>query len=284
MVTTEIYKVRSDQETVKNKRWSCSVSPKFATQLSVKADDHLRIRREDPDCYLRIREIHNKDKYPLRVPERTREDCDLGHHETVQISTIVPQEAYMEARQTSGLAETVWDDGAQENILVYAPHGGDIEFGTDDTAIRLYNKLTANNHQCSLWALHGFGENAFQRWHASKPALTNGNYPGLEQVSDREYDLVISFHVQNKNYTAVGGAISDDIRKAIVEELDSRIKDRYEFRWRHDNMRWKGASKANLVNNVCRDGGIQIEMQPIIAYKYRKRVSNAIYSVVEGSL
>lgn len=282
MVTTRVYKARSGQNKVKNKRWSCSLSPSLSTQLNAEKDDHIRIEHSGEPCYCRVREIHEKEKYPLRIPERTREKSGIDHHADVTVSKVVPQESYMEARRLSGLAETVWDDSRQQEVLVYAPHGGDIEFGTDDAAIRLYNKLDRNGYDCSLWALHGFGENSFNRWHASKPGLSSGSYPGLDQISDREYDLVISFHVQSKNYTAVGGRIDDSIRRRIADEMDERIRDRYEFRWRHENMRWKGVSDSNLVNSLCKDpGGIQIEMQPIIGYKYRKRVVNSVFSVIE---
>jgi phage replication-related protein YjqB (UPF0714/DUF867 family) len=187
----------------------------------------------------------------------------------------------MKARRSGDLAETVWDDLKQSRILVYAPHGGDIEFGTDDAAIRLYRKLQNNGFDCSLWTLHGFNPNSFARWHASKPGLTSGSYPGLDQVSDRTYNLVVSFHVQSEGYTGVGGAIDDEFRKQVVEEMDRRMRDRYEFRWRHSDMRWTGVSDSNIVNKLATDGGLQIEMQPIIGYKYRKKAADAVYTVIE---
>lgn len=216
--------------------------------------------------------------------EQTRDGTGLSHHEPVEVSKLIPRESYIEARRTNGLAETVWDDGGQETILIYAPHGGDIEFGTDDAAIRLHNTLTDAGYTCSLWTLHGFGPSLFSRWHASKPSLTSGCYPGLDQVSDRTYDVVVSFHVQSKPYTAVGGQINDSIREAIASEMDDRIKDRYQFRSAHDDMRWKGLSDTNLVNKLSDSGGIQIEMQPIIGYKYRKKAVESVVAVLEDTL
>lgn len=285
MVSTKIYKSRSGHSGVVGKRWSCSVSPALSDTLNVDVDDHVRIDRADDKrpCYARVRKVHDKEKYPLRVPKRTREGCGLEHHEVVSLSPIVPQESYIEARRTHGLSETVWDDKEQDSILVYAPHGGDIEFGTDDAAIRLYHRLTANGYRASLWCLHGFGDNSFSRWHASKPGLTAGSYPGLEQIRTREYDIVVSFHVHNEPYTGVGGSIGDAFREAVADEMGERIKDRYEFRHRHGSMRWKGVSESNLVNKLCSGtGGLQLEMQPIIGYKYRNRAVNAVCSVIQN--
>jgi hypothetical protein len=35
------------------------------------------------------------------------------------------------------------------------------------------------------------------------------------------------------------------------------------------------------VNKLASDGGLQIEMQPIIGYKYRKRAVESVYSVID---
>ncbi len=268
------------------KRWSCSVSPGLSDRLGVAVDDHVRIDRDgDPPCHARVRAIHSKEKYPFRVPERTRESAGLDHHERVALSGVVPREEYVEARRVGGLAETVWDDGRRDEVLVYAPHGGDVEFGTDDAAIRLYHALEERGYGASLWCLHGFGADSFGRWHASKPGLTAGSYPGLERVRTRNYDLVVSFHVQDESYTAVGGGAEESLRAAVAAEMDDRIRDRYEFRHDHGEMRWAGRSDGNLVNRLCAGpGGLQVEMQPIVGYKYRKRAVRAVASAVEDSL
>ena len=285
MVSAKIHKSKSGHDKVIGKRWSCSISPSLSDKLNAGVDDHIRINRNDDKkpCYTRVRKIHSKEKYPLRIPERTREKSGLEHHEDVSLSPVVPEGNYTQARRTHSLTETVWDDSRQDNILVYAPHGGDIEFGTDDAAIRLYHKLTANNYQASLWCLHGFGDNSFSRWHASKPGLTSGSYPGLEQIRTRNYDLVVSFHVQDKSYTGVGGKIGETFREEVAKEMSEQIKDRYEFRHQHENMKWKGVSDSNLVNKLCSGtGGLQVEMQPIIGYKYRKKAVDSVFSAVEN--
>lgn len=284
MVSVKVFKPRSGQDAVREKRWACSLSPRCASRLDVSANDHVRIEDGEKALCCRVREIHEKDEYPLRVSEKTRDSTGLEHHAEVTVRKQIPGESYMKARRTGDLAETVWDDLKQSQILVYAPHGGDTEFGTDDAAIRLYRKLQNSGFDCSLWALHGFNPNSFARWHVSKPGLTSGCYPGLDQVKDRTYDLVVSFHVQSKGYTGIGGAIDESFRKRVAEEMDSRIRDRYEFRWRHSDMRWKGVSDSNVVNKLARDGGLQIEMQPIIGYKYRKKAVESAHSVIKDRL
>jgi phage replication-related protein YjqB (UPF0714/DUF867 family) len=94
--------------------------------------------------------------------------------------------------------------------------------------------------------------------------------------------LVISFHVQDKNYTGIGGSIEEEFRKAVSDEMDKKIRNRYEFRYKHNEMRWKGVSDENLVNKLCsEEGGLQVEMQPIIGYKYRKKAANSVFKSIE---
>ena len=43
-------------------------------------------------------------------------------------------------------------------------------------------------------------------------------------------------------------------------------------------------SDSNVVNKLATDGGLQIEMQPIIGYKYRKKAMESVYEAITEKL
>lgn len=284
MAQVQVHKARSDQTRLKSRGRRCSVSPELRDRLKLTESDHIRVSKAGQSAYFVVDEIHESDSYALRTAKNGRKRLDLRSGDAVTVSKQVPFQSFIEARRTGGLAETVWDDEAQNSILVYAPHGGDIEFGTDDAAMRLYRRIQAAGKPCSLWALHGFNPSAFSRWHVKKPFRTSGCYPGFEQVADRQYDTVVSMHMHNESYTAIGGQADESLRAGIAEELRGRLRDRYDVVTDVDEMKWAGTADDNAVNGLAGSGGVQIELQPIVAYKYRKKVAESVFAAIERSL
>jgi len=292
MVKTKIYKARSDQDMLGKKR-SCSVSKELAERANIEPIQHIRIDADDRSMYCLVKETHEKSEYPLRMPAATRTRFDFDHRQDVRLSKIVPMDNYMEARRTGGFAETVWDDGQQDTFLLMSLHGGDIEFGTDDVPIRCYKKLQSEGLPSSAWMCHGFNNSfrsdAFKNWHISKPCRSIDSYPGLTQIADRRYDYAVSLHVQGKDddreeyYIGVGGQIADDVRIAVAERLRDRTGKTVETDL--DKMKWSGTHDLNAVNYLSKDGGgLQLELTPGTAYRYRKTVAEVIYNVLSDQI
>lgn len=289
MVETTVHKALSEQSRLLARGRRCSISEQIAQRLNLTEQDHVRVMSGETGAYYVVDEIRENGP-SFRTGKKGRTRLGLRPGETIRLAQQVPFRSSTAARRKGGLAETVWDDGQHESILVYAPHGGDVEFGTDDAAMRLHRYLTATGFDVSLWALHGFNPphradtddspSAFSQWHIKKPFRTTGNYPGLDRVADRRYDMVVSMHMQNESYTAVGGQADRELRERIADELADRIRDRYDFTADTDEMQWAGVAQDNTVNGLARRGGIQIEMQPIVAYKYRKKIAEGTATVL----
>lgn len=284
---TTCYKARSDQKRLKSKRRRCSISPELQRRLGVEEGRHLRVGHDGRDAYFVVDEIHDETEYPFRTAKRGRRRIDVAPGETVTVSNVVPDENYLAARQFGGFAETVWDDGRQDEILFVAPHGGDVEFGTDDIAIRSYKAMRNDGLSASAWMCHGFNnsltKDSFTRWHLKKPCRSIASYPGLRRVSDRRYDHCVSFHMQNKDedrdeyYIGVGGRIDDEIRFEIGELLRENTGKNVVVDL--DEMMWNGMSPDNSVNYLSKHGGLQLELTPGTCYRYRRKVAQTVFEV-----
>jgi phage replication-related protein YjqB (UPF0714/DUF867 family) len=287
MVRTTVHKARSDQEMLGKTR-SCSVSEELADRMGITPIQHVRIDSSEWSMYCLVKSVHEESDYPLRMPKATRERFGFTHRQSVRLSKIVPREDYMTARRTGGFAETVWDDGRQDTLLLMSLHGGDVEFGTDDVPIRCYKKLQREGLPASVWMCHGFNNSfesdAYTNWHTSKPCRSIDSYPGLTRVADRRYDYAVSIHVQGKDaerdeyYIGVGGRIDESVRTAVAERLRDRTGKTVETD--HDEMKWSGTHELNAVNHLSKaGGGLQLELTPGTAYRYRKAVARTIYDV-----
>lgn len=186
---------------------------------------------------------------------------------------------YTAAWCVDGAAETLWAN-PDATVCIVAPHGGDIEYGTDDCAARIHKRLRATGIQPTTWMYHGWGEDAFDRYHISSNRLAFDRFDKLGRLSDRRFQYAVAVHMHNEDYNAVGGQADEAIRRRIVDHLDDELPK--ENRYRHGEMRYAGEKDSNIVNRLTADGGssIQLELTPKTCYIYRKRVARAVTDVV----
>lgn len=290
MVEITVHKARSDQTRLKRKSRRCSLSSKFRERLGVDINQHIRVEHDGVAAYYVVDQFHESDEYPFRTAKKGRKRIGVRPTDQVTVSTLVPRGEYLEARMNGGFTETVLDDGKQDSILFVAPHGGDIEFGTDDVAVRSYKAMQNNGLPASTWMCHGFNnsltKDSFRRWHIKKPCRSIPSYPGLQSVADRRYDHVVSFHVQSKDkerdeyYIGVGGCVDDEIRFEVADRLREKTGKTVEEDL--EEMKWSGTNEDNCVNYLSKDGGLQLELTPGTAYRYRRRVAQVVYDVFSG--
>lgn len=292
MIETKIYKARSDQD-ILGKTRSCTLSEQLADRMNIEPIHHIRIDTPDQSMYCLVKDTHKENSYSLRIPKATRDRFNFEHHDTVKISSTVPIDDYMEARRKAGFAETVWDDGKQDTLLLMAQHGGDIEFGTDDVPVRCYKKMQSEGMPVSVWMCHGFNNSfktdAFRNWHISKPCKSINSYPGLKQVATRRYDYTVSIHMQNKDesregtdkneyYIGVGGCIDDSVRFDVAERLRDRTGKTVVTDL--DEMKYAGQHELNSANYLSKSANsLQLELTPKTAYVHRKSVAKIVYNV-----
>lgn len=86
-----------------------------------------------------------------------------------------------------------------DQVIVLAPHGGNIETGTSLQVNRFAAELPAiNSTPVNIWNVEGkWGNNqTFERWHITSTSLDTASYPGLANLLpiDGTFDYAISFH------------------------------------------------------------------------------------------
>lgn len=260
--------------------YRCAVSTALANRLDVSTGRHLRVESEATRAFVVVHEIYRGDRPTLALAEPGRERLHVHEHSPVSVSGQVPREDPMTARRVGGFAETVWDAGARDRFLVSACHGGDVEFGTVDAAIRVYRGLRDQGSPCTLWACQGFQPDAFDRWHVPEPCLSPESYPGLSRLVDRRFDHAVSIHMQNADHVGVGGRVDDKVRHAVGDALRERLPDAKRVVTDLDEMKLTGRSGTNSVNYLAEHGGLHLELTPVTCYRYRKRVARAILDVL----
>lgn len=274
----------TDSEKLEDREDFCSISKELQRKLGVDKRAHIRVDHPSFATYYRVYNFHEDNEKPLLVREDGLKRFGVGEGVQVKLSSTVPQEDFMEARHTGGIAETVWDNEKQDKVLVTAPHGGDIEFGTDDMAVRLYKQLEKEDVPVSLWACHGFNQQAqkgssYERWRIHKPTDSTGSYPKLQEVVDRRFDHVVSFHLQKPKVFSVGGKADAKIRGEVADRLDGLLG--FDAMTDVDNMPNPGTHPRVSTNALSKNGGLHIEMPRQVCYNKRRTVALQVKKVLE---
>lgn len=116
--------------------------------------------------------------------------------------------------------------------------------------------------------------------------MSPSSYPGLARVSDRGFDCCISFHVWNGSEVLIGGLADAALREQLGRRIAEAIDNKREIITDYTDMKYAGNTMQNVVNWQTDDGesGIQIELTPVLARQYRKRVARAVADWVDDRL
>lgn len=139
----------------------------------------------------------------------------------------------------------VWE--RESNILVIAPHGGKIEFGTSEIA----EGIAADD--LSLYAFEGLKESGNRRLHITSTRFDEPECVAL--VAACEKAIAIHGETSSEEVAYVGGrdrAILDQIRVSLTQ-LGFCVK-------QHPNSNLQGMCPTNICNRTIRRMGIQLEL------------------------
>jgi phage replication-related protein YjqB (UPF0714/DUF867 family) len=182
---------------------------------------------------------------------------------------------------TGHRTELLYDDGTNDEAVVCAAHGGDVEPGTAAQAIDLAGRLPA----ATCWACLGYDDEgeAFERFHPASSAIRPENHPLLGRIADREFETVISLHGLGEEGLLVGGALDSAVKHRVADRLDQAVAPAVEPVFEGD---YAGVSPENFANWLARDGrGLQIEMGPGVRGEEADAVTDALEGlVVDGVL
>lgn len=259
----------------------CSLRSDVADELNRESGQQVRLRwtgDRGTSAAFTIHELHDDDA-EIRVGQKGRQRLNIRPSSDIDVIPVVPRPGMsrMQAFERNEVCETVWDCG-QDTLLVCAPHDG-IESNTAQAAGIVRKEL--GEIQASAWFVHGFGRDAFDRWHITTTDMDPSSYPGLGSIANRGFDYAVSFHVWSDEHgdeVLIGGLADDALRERLADRVSDVINGKRELITDHSEGKYMAKSEQNVVNWLTADNasGIQIEMPPVIALRYRKRLARAV--------
>jgi phage replication-related protein YjqB (UPF0714/DUF867 family) len=164
---------------------------------------------------------------------------------------------------------------AATGLAILAPHGGNIEIGTDDQARLVFATLTKAGKPVRAWIARGFNPTGAHRcWHVTASEISTQSFPKLGSLFGRGasrgvFAHAVAFHGQNDTEAIVvgGGLPRDAAHTALKMRLRAHVRDALEAVMDDPpavvvrrSGPLGGAERANIVNRITAAGnGIQLE-------------------------
>jgi phage replication-related protein YjqB (UPF0714/DUF867 family) len=192
-----------------------------------------------------------------------------------------------QAREAGELVERLCDDGSH-HLIVIAPHGGDIEPGTDEQARHVANRL--RDHSASLWLCRGWrpGGGAFARWHITSTEIHPAGFPLLTSVMSRRFTYAVAFHgFDGPPDVLIGGTAPPSLKLAVREAISAKLEGKgVEVRVATPDDVFGGDDPENLVNRLTieRAFGIQIEQSEEARDRHGQDIAEAVADVYASRL
>ncbi|QRV16201.1 poly-gamma-glutamate hydrolase family protein [Haloterrigena salifodinae] len=179
----------------------------------------------------------------------------------------------LEKTDTGHYTELLYDDGANDEVLVCAAHGGQVEPWTAEQAIALTTRLPS----ASCWACLGYDDQRkpFELWHPPSSSFSPEAYPLLGEIADRGFETVVSFHGLGDDRVLVGGATDAETKRRVSDRLETAVSAPVES---VSSGPYAGVSPNNFVNWLSRDGagGLQLEQSRAVRDEERVAVVGAL--------
>ena len=190
---------------------------------------------------------------------------------------VDPDLSDREARDAGELVERLDDDpGSQTQLMVIAPHGGDIEEHTDEQAYLMRRRLRAFGAWawvCKGWASDG----AFARWHITSTDLSPGSFPLLARMLRAPFAHAVSFHGFNDEPgVLIGGTAPAEVKERLRQAIEQVLPAGLDVRVALPRERFGGDDPNNIVNRLSPCGGIQIEQVPIPRDDHGYAIADAV--------
>jgi len=179
-------------------------------------------------------------------------------------------------------------------LIVLAPHGGNIEPGTDVEAELVANQF---GDRASLWLCKGFSssktdghsnKDAHERWHITSTQISEKSFPKLNTIigGNPTFEYSIAFHGWTEDSICVGGNphnpdadLKCDIRSAIMKALEGANSDIKVHVSPCPNGNFNGDSPDNIVNRLGTNS-IQIEQSRDARDNFYKEIAQAVAGVI----
>ena len=193
-----------------------------------------------------------------------------------------------EAEACSEFIEHLADDDYNSELVVIAPHGGDIEEHTDEQARHVAEQLPS---KCvSVWMCKGFkkGGGAFNRWHITSTDISEESFPKLKTIYGRRFKYAIAFHGWGGDSICIGGSSQDPDH--LKEQIKTAIEDAVDGSGIEVAMGgptcpadFNGNDPKNIVNRLGTTG-VQIEQCERARDDYASKIAEAVANVIRPKL
>lgn len=259
----------------------CGIRPDVMDALGIELGDTVRIRNRsngvvnaftayyevDPSYANEIRMVKSaRDRFYLDTVE---DPTPTSFSAEVIRQVSDPNITREAAARAEGENYETWDLEPRDDIIITAPHAGNVELYTDEMAYRCAHQIDA-----SVWVAEGYSldtdpRGTFKKWHITSSQLDGGAWPGLglaEDVGGWEY--AISMHGFTQPDIAVGGRVPIELRRQIAQAFnDNPAITANAIAVGPDGddagaySGWWGDNPENFVNRLTDsgDGGIQLE-------------------------
>jgi phage replication-related protein YjqB (UPF0714/DUF867 family) len=290
-----IRKALADQEDLRDRREHCSVDAARLSTIGRAVGHQVRVRlSSDAFGLYTVSEVRPEDPDTwVRMGRRGRERLGTSDEFDGVVDSVGPHPNLTvdQARACGELVERLRDNGRQRELIVIAPHGGDIERHTDEQAEQIASRLAAK--AVSSWRCKGWkdGGGAFARWHITSTDISAASFPRLDLVISRGFTHAVAFHgfedPEVDTDVLVGGCAPDELKQEIAAEIDRATAGsglRVRIAEPADNF--GGDDERNVVNRLTAEGGsgIQIEQSPAARSRRWEEIADAVAAVYDRRL
>jgi phage replication-related protein YjqB (UPF0714/DUF867 family) len=242
----------------------------------------VRVRRSGDESAIYTvgegRTENSEDIVRMGLAGRQRLGVDGRFDATFDTQVVHPTLSEVAAEEQDEFIERLHDDGQNTELLVLAPHGGDIEVHTDDQARLLTCELVGND--VSTWLCKGFhSSGAYATWHITSADIEPASFPLLSLISTRRFTHAVAFHGFAQDEILVGGSASAALKDAIVSAVKQAVTGSgIQVRVALPSDKFGGDDPNNIVNRltVGGAGGIQIEQSLAARNEYWDVIAEAV--------
>ncbi|MBN1204232.1 MAG: poly-gamma-glutamate hydrolase family protein [Myxococcaceae bacterium] len=193
---------------------------------------------------------------------------------------------------------------AVPTVAYAAPHGGEIEPGSDEQLAAL--GISSSDTRNAYWAVIGDMEpnGAADHWHITGGDISEFSFEGLQRLSAHSYAYAVAFHgftnSQIPESVLVGGDEALEFRQSVASILEHEVRARHNGFFldalaidlsacdadsSHPSCKYKkyaGRDDDNFVNELPASGrGLQLEQTSTARKTYGAALARGVKSVVD---
>jgi phage replication-related protein YjqB (UPF0714/DUF867 family) len=274
-----VRKALPDQKDLQDRREHCSVDAARLATIGRAVGHQVRVRlSSDAFGLYTVSEVHPEDPdTTVRMGRRGRERLGTSDELDGVVDSVGPHPNLTvdQARTCGELVERLRDNGRQRELIVIAPHGGDIERHTDEQAEQVASRLAAK--AVSSWRCKGWkgGGGAFVRWHITSTDISAASFPRLDLVISRGFTHAVAFHgfedPEVEIDVLIGGCAPDELKQEIAAEIDrATAGSGLGVRIAEPEDNFGGDDERNVVNRLTAEGGSGIQIEQSLDARSRR--------------